>query len=434
MIKLENYTGSKSRHQCPKCGKAKAFTLYENSGKIIHSSVGRCNREIECGYHYPPKEYYENNFGSIKGNFVSLSNNFSKTKIGKLIHYIPIELFISSLNFKQNNFLEFLQNNFTSDIVKKITEQYYIGSSDRWKGATVFWQIDKNFKIRAGKIMLYDIKTCKRIKNPIKHFDWITADGGKQCFFGEHLLDGNNKTVVIVESEKSAIIGSIYFPDYLWLACGGLRMLQEEKFKILIGRKIKLIPDLRATDIWKEKAIELKKSIKGLDISVSEYLENIATDQARKDQFDIADYLLFSLRNKNDISEKQSYNLIHPNAGDNPQISLKEKNIDSNNQNKADKIKIETKQIVEKLIPGTQVKNPNKTVKTKICDDLIRFFETVELPQVPYKFDRCNTINDLRLFIRSHIETIQYNSEGYYSCDPYARRLKILRDQLKKEL
>ena len=40
-----------------------------------------------------------------------------------------------------------------------------------------------------------------------------------QCLFGEHLLGTYpDKVVVLVESEKSAVIGSAIFPGYVWLA------------------------------------------------------------------------------------------------------------------------------------------------------------------------------------------------------------------------
>ena len=45
-----------------------------------------------------------------------------------------------------------------------------------------------------------------------------------KCLFGEHLLsaiDEKQKTVALVESEKTAIIASSIMPKYIWLATGG---------------------------------------------------------------------------------------------------------------------------------------------------------------------------------------------------------------------
>jgi hypothetical protein len=60
---LEPYSGKDTRHTCPNCRKAKSFTRYVDTrtGKYIHSTCGRCNREINCGYHYTPAQYFNDN-------------------------------------------------------------------------------------------------------------------------------------------------------------------------------------------------------------------------------------------------------------------------------------------------------------------------------------------------------------------------------------
>jgi hypothetical protein len=39
---------------------------------------------------------------------------------------------------------------------QELIAQFYIGTSKHWPGATIFWQIDHQGRIRTGKIMLYD--------------------------------------------------------------------------------------------------------------------------------------------------------------------------------------------------------------------------------------------------------------------------------------
>jgi hypothetical protein len=60
---LEPYTGRLSRHYCPRCKQDKSFTLYIDgqTNRPIHRSVGRCNRENSCAYHYTPREYFRDN-------------------------------------------------------------------------------------------------------------------------------------------------------------------------------------------------------------------------------------------------------------------------------------------------------------------------------------------------------------------------------------
>ena len=116
----------------------------------------------------------------------------------------------------------------------------------------------------------------------------------QQCFFGEHLLKIHpSLPVSIVESEKTALIASVYFPQFIWLATGGkhgCKWTTPLVFNILKGRRITLWPDIQACDEWKLKANELSKS--GLHVSVSTLLEQLATPSERNSGLDLADYLI----------------------------------------------------------------------------------------------------------------------------------------------
>ena len=60
---LQKYKGISTRHTCPECGQKQSFTLYldGNTNEPIHRTVGKCNRESKCGYHYTPKQYFLDN-------------------------------------------------------------------------------------------------------------------------------------------------------------------------------------------------------------------------------------------------------------------------------------------------------------------------------------------------------------------------------------
>ena len=100
--------------------------------------------------------------------------------------------------------------------------QFYIGTSKRWPGATIFWQIDLAGRIRTGKIMLYNPQSGKRVKTPYNHIDWVHKQLKQghfaPCLFGLHQLRGAPKDQVVglVESEKTAVIASGYLPAWLW--------------------------------------------------------------------------------------------------------------------------------------------------------------------------------------------------------------------------
>jgi hypothetical protein len=125
----------------------------------------------------------------------------------------------------------------------------------------------------------------------------------QQCLFGEHLLRAEpQKPVAIVESEKTAIISSVYLPDFIWLAVGSLNNLTAERCKQLAGRKVILYPDLKALDKWKAKAAELSKITKFV---VSDLLERKATEADKQKGFDLADYLIrFPVPIKKSTSEQ----------------------------------------------------------------------------------------------------------------------------------
>ncbi len=108
-----------------------------------------------------------------------------------------------------------------------------------------------------------------------------------QCLFGEHLLtEDPTAPVALVESEKTALIAMGKMPSFLWLATGSLNEFKPTKLEILKNRIVVAFPDLGAYDIWKKKAAEM-----GFHISVSDFLEQNATDEQREKGLDIADYL-----------------------------------------------------------------------------------------------------------------------------------------------
>lgn len=291
---LEPYNGTKTRFTCPNCGAKQSFVKYiiSDTKEYLSDHVGRCNKEIKCGYHYKPKQYFDDNkIAEFKPQFKP-----QKPTIQKEPDFVDVELFVQSLKaYDKNNFVSFLIKLFGQEVTNELIAKYYIGTSKKWNGATIFWQIDEQMKVRTGKIMLYNPETGKRIKEPYNHFSWVHKNLNNpdfnlnQSLFGLHLIKGNRKPIAVVESEKTAIISSVYLPDFIWLATGGLNNLSKSRFESLRGRKVVLYPDLGAYDKWKEKAEELKTIC---SISVSDLLEQVATQQERINGFDVADYLI----------------------------------------------------------------------------------------------------------------------------------------------
>jgi hypothetical protein len=219
--------------------------------------------------------------------------------------FIDSKLMNKSLsNYENNTFVIWLSKIIGDEAVAQAISRYSLGTSK--EGGACFWQIDLQGKIRTGKIIQYDT-TGHRRKDVMLPVQWVHSILKlpnyelSQCLFGEHLLRDTTKKIAIVESEKTAIIASVYFPDIIWLAAGNACGLGAkgniDKCKCLKGRTVVLYPDLSLTDKtgktvfdkWSEKAKELSAIC---TVSVSDTLEKIATEQEREDGFDLADYLI----------------------------------------------------------------------------------------------------------------------------------------------
>ncbi|GAB4039524.1 hypothetical protein GCM10028774_41240 [Spirosoma jeollabukense] len=78
------------------------------------------------------------------------------------------------------------------------------------------------------------------------------------------------------------------------MAIGGLTYLSLDRLKPLQGRKLVLFPDVskggRAFALWNHRAGQLRQH--GFVVTISDYLEQRATDEEKAAGLDLADYLL----------------------------------------------------------------------------------------------------------------------------------------------
>ena len=314
---LEKYKGKTTRHTCPECGQKQSFTLYldGNTNEPIHRTVGKCNRESKCGYHYTPKQYFIDNPSltpPLGGGWMgSISKPITPPPP---IGTIPFSYVERSASYK-SNFVRFLCEFLTVEQMTMIVEKYALGATKT--SEVIFWQIDIYGKVRTGKIMQYNPVTGRRLKHESGAIDWVHNKLKKsgtlpedynlqQCFFGEHLLSLHPEaTVCIVESEKSALISAAIFPDEVWLGAGNIHGLSIEKCQVFNNRTVILYPDLNAFDKWNEKAIQIEKEY-NCKITVSTLLEDISTPEAKAKGLDIADYMIEELKTKTNQTLVQS--------------------------------------------------------------------------------------------------------------------------------
>ena len=215
--------------------------------------------------------------------------------------YIPLSYVDRSLShYEINPLYRYLCNVFGEEETIRLFQLYRIGTFAKWGGSAVFWQIDMNGLVRTGKIMCYNPETGHRIKEPQAFVSWAHSELRmpdfhlKQCLFGEYLLKSSTSSpLMLVESEKTAVIMSHFISDYIWLATGGKNgCFNRDAMQVLQGRDVTLIPDLGATEQWKAKSAMLSEICK--KVSVSDILERIATEGQRNQGLDIADFFLLS--------------------------------------------------------------------------------------------------------------------------------------------
>jgi hypothetical protein len=413
---LEPYKGMNTRHPCPapNCGKGKTFSLYRDTetGEHLNPLVGRCNRESSCGYHYTPKQYFQDNNIS----FDTLQLNVNKPRPvaikQKQFSFIPVDVFKASLNlksFETNHFVKFLINQFGLNIANELVSRYFIATSKHWNGATVFWQIDTQGKIRTGKIMLYNPTTGKRVKEPFSYIGWVHSVIKepefelKQCLFGEHLLIDKTKPVAIVESEKTAIIASQYLPQFIWVAVGSLSNLNAEKCSILKGRIVTLFPDLNGFDKWSSKAKELSQLA---IFTVSDLLERKTTEAEKKQGFDLADYLIQFNYKDFAVPEPEAVQPI---------------------------VEVKAIEQTEPFYNLSKPKKPKPENWQQSITELESYFEGAEIPTHSVNLNKCSIITNCSLFIESHFAAVKANN-GNSTFLPYLNRLEQLKQVLNTNL
>ena len=312
--KLQEYRGANTRHTCPKCGHKNEFTRYvDQYGKILDESCGRCNRE-KCGYHLTPNDFFKMN-GKPKNTTTNIPT-LTAEKRERL--YIKYSANYKDTHRKDNNLWKWMSSVYGESKANKVFDLYKVNTIRHWryKGgySTAFQQIDEQSRIMQVKVMAYNPTNGKRLKKDTEIEIWNTSKNAfvkdtrcqdrifyagksilhdynanlEQGFFGQHLIR-EGVTIGIVESEKTAMICTLEYPDIVWIAtggCNGCKWTNENVYRVLRkAKRVALYPDSGMYEKWIEKAIILRKG--GVNITkVSKYCEGYT------DNTDIADIII----------------------------------------------------------------------------------------------------------------------------------------------
>lgn len=235
------------KFSCPGCGQ-KRFVRFFDSKKndYLSEEYGRCDREEGCGYFLSPFEDIKNKNAEIRN---STSSNMKSEEPTAFVS--PADVGKSMDHWQRNNFFLFIQGIVGFERAVQIFIQFFIGTAKQ--NGTIFWQVDSDMRIRTGQKIHYGTDG-KRIKQgPLSGATRLfkVENGYQPCLFGLHQLRKApaNASIGVVESEKSAVIASIFMPTLsngtpiVWMASSGSNGLTDEKIFYLRNRNVILAPD-----------------------------------------------------------------------------------------------------------------------------------------------------------------------------------------------
>ncbi len=302
---------SKEKVTCPSCGEDGRFVRYFNTStkRFLEGDYGRCDRENDCGYHKKPER---NRPLKLNMNEEVEAQNLYDSD------FIP-EHWYNDFHKNPKNIPNVLLRGLTERFGKKkvyeVYKKYNLGTF--YGGATVFPY--RTFFLHTAKIIWYDENLKRKKTGDGNYPQWIhnarygeyicEFDGRRTVpFFGTHLIldinfDKANTYIGLVESEKTAIIMSIFFPKIIWLASGGLSHLNKMRFFPFHLCKILVFPDmgivknenLSTRDVWETKLRE------GQTVSdflfkfvpyIPYFMPTIKREEWEDDGMDVVDFIL----------------------------------------------------------------------------------------------------------------------------------------------
>lgn len=266
----------KPKLACPSCGRKKCFTPYVDNatGQILDPSCGICDHLNSCGYHLPPRMLPRHILAAHRTEPAPPPP--PKPKEPDIIVPLPPAL-VDASRSNASAFAQWLLR-MAPDTAPQALDRYHVGATRA--GHVIFWQIDIHQQPRTGKIMAYtpDGHRCG-------HPSWVHTrlqNRGQlpgawqlhQCLFGEHLLTDQQKTVFLVESEKTALLCAARYPQHLWLASGGCQGLTAEKMAPLAHRHFIALPDSGCYHKWRQRLLDLGLTHFAISPALEQYPPN----------------------------------------------------------------------------------------------------------------------------------------------------------------
>lgn len=276
--------------------------------------------QSKCGYHLTPRQYFQQNPGArpqgdawreppewLKRSKNDPGTSQTTPKPAAAICELPKDVVEKTIRVTPpSNFVKFLDSLFDPIITEGIVFEYNLGVTKA--GETIFYQQDMTGRYRGGKVIQFNPETGHRIKDSDCPVCWVMQRFKRkrlipeswkmtQCLFGEHLLSKYpDRVVCLVEAEKTACICAGLVPDYIWVATGGKSQLGD-KLNVLKNRDVVVYPDVDAYEEWKAYF----EPGKWPNVELSDRVQEMATEEEKEQQADIADIVIRLLKQKGSV-------------------------------------------------------------------------------------------------------------------------------------
>ena len=215
-------------------------------------------------------------------------------------HFIDLDI-IKRLQGQRNTFVDFLHTLFDSPKVAASVQRYCIGGDSMCR--TIFPNIDTEGRCVGGAVIPYlanghrdKSKGASNIHAELRRKDKTLPQQADQVLFGSHLLRlYPDASVGVVESQKSAVILSIIYPEIVWVATAGMTNFNERLLFPIYDRNVVAYPDVNGVKVWTERA----KDLPFKNIRVSDWWR-----YAQDEKEDITDVVIRAIQ-----QEKAPYNI-----------------------------------------------------------------------------------------------------------------------------
>lgn len=305
--------------RCPACRRKGYKPYLWPDGTMISDECGRCDHESSCGYHVTPKEWLRlhPDGQEYQGEHSPATRRPLPPPPPRVkISQAWVERFYclnagAGRNPLLRYWTEFFrrvrpENRGVADMFLKrmhdALRAYMVGTLEtEGTGYTIWWIMDETGEIRSGKAMRYKADGHRDKECP-RAFIWMhylpeIRQGLPQraeyvsCLFGLHRLTEETREVQLVESEKTAVMMSVFRPDLTWMATMGKSNLSAHALEPLISRDITITchPDTDGYGKWEERVKEIRRECPRAKVRVSRYVmcSKTAGDAANADILDL---------------------------------------------------------------------------------------------------------------------------------------------------